>query len=308
MILLAFCAQDVHDRGLFYYRLLRADPSKARAVIAGGETATDGGPPDPERARSLVAGGFAEDREVLAKDQLLAEFNTLAVVYGKSQRHFIAADKRPRNAAAAASFAERRPRAVALPAFSAPPSSAVDLSAPVPGVGSSGSEEEDIARAIAASLAEAEAEARRDQQAIAEAQAQLAAQEAAPTAGSQEAVEYGAPLDLLGTETPTSFDLLGGESPAPAPAPAPTPVAAAPLSAGLALDGGAELAPETFQELWAQWPALGGGAPLQCPGSGALGSGGAQADADAVDAFLSSAAAVHTMASGDPPDAIKLFL
>ncbi|XP_065834378.1 uncharacterized protein [Oscarella lobularis] len=65
---------DVHDRAVFYYRLLKCNASEAKRVVAG-----------PKPAINL----FTEDRLVGVKDKLLSEFNTLAVVYGQPSTNFI---------------------------------------------------------------------------------------------------------------------------------------------------------------------------------------------------------------------------
>ena len=86
---------DVHDRALLYYRLLRADPAAAQRVVMAGNTlfAASGG--------RRFAGGFSEDKEGTVKDRLFDEFDSLAVVYDKESKHFIAPDKRPRDVAVA---------------------------------------------------------------------------------------------------------------------------------------------------------------------------------------------------------------
>lgn len=65
---------DVHDRALFYYRLLQTDVGIAKEVI------------DPPQA---ILTKFAEDDALEYKDQLFEEFNSLAVVYGKPSDMFI---------------------------------------------------------------------------------------------------------------------------------------------------------------------------------------------------------------------------
>ena len=86
-------SQEVHDRALFYFRLLKADPSVARAVVLAGSDATMRGETQVPGAGSNISNGFAEDQEMRAKDILFEEFNSLSVVYGKSERLFIAFDK-----------------------------------------------------------------------------------------------------------------------------------------------------------------------------------------------------------------------
>jgi AP-4 complex subunit beta-1 len=89
-------SQEVHDRALFYYRLLKANPNVARDVVLAGSDAVMKGQAGVPGSGSNVANGFAEDHEVLSKDVLFEEFNSLSVIYGKSERLFIAFDKCPR--------------------------------------------------------------------------------------------------------------------------------------------------------------------------------------------------------------------
>ena len=79
-------SQEVHDRALFYYRLLKADTSVARAVVLAGSDAQMRGEAGTPGTGSNVCNGFAEDQEVRAKDVLFEEFNSLSVIYGKSER------------------------------------------------------------------------------------------------------------------------------------------------------------------------------------------------------------------------------
>ena len=92
----AIASQEVHDRALFYYRLLKANPNVARDVVLAGSDAVMKGQAGVPGSGSNVANGFAEDHEVLSKDVLFEEFNSLSVIYGKSERLFIAFDKCPR--------------------------------------------------------------------------------------------------------------------------------------------------------------------------------------------------------------------
>lgn len=109
------------------------------------------------------------------------------------------------------------------------------------------------------------------------------------------AAPYGAPVDLLGT----GVDLLGGLSAAPAPAVPPLGTPALALAPAVALSG------ERFQALWAEWAeAPDGSSAKQCTSCGA---GCATATAEVVDAHLAQHQ-VFTMASGDLPDSVKLFL
>ncbi len=69
--------QDVHDRALLYYRLMRKDLEVARKVVSC-------------EALTTSEGGFAERREHARREALMAEFNTLAVIYSQPSRQFIA--------------------------------------------------------------------------------------------------------------------------------------------------------------------------------------------------------------------------
>eukprot|EP00286_Rhodomonas_abbreviata_P030069 CAMPEP_0181301436 /NCGR_PEP_ID=MMETSP1101-20121128/7424_1 /TAXON_ID=46948 /ORGANISM="Rhodomonas abbreviata, Strain Caron Lab Isolate" /LENGTH=621 /DNA_ID=CAMNT_0023406743 /DNA_START=76 /DNA_END=1937 /DNA_ORIENTATION=- len=65
---------DVHDRALFYYRLMTADPEEARHVIFGGDVTVD---------RFLDEGGPE------LHDQLLEAFGTLSVLYGMAEDRWL---------------------------------------------------------------------------------------------------------------------------------------------------------------------------------------------------------------------------
>eukprot|EP00818_Percolomonas_sp_WS_P003219 CAMPEP_0117443354 /NCGR_PEP_ID=MMETSP0759-20121206/4652_1 /TAXON_ID=63605 /ORGANISM="Percolomonas cosmopolitus, Strain WS" /LENGTH=802 /DNA_ID=CAMNT_0005235327 /DNA_START=152 /DNA_END=2560 /DNA_ORIENTATION=+ len=65
---------DVHDKALFYYRLLQKDVNIARQVVGG--------------AKSLIT-EFAEEESEEYKDRLFNEFNTLSIIYGKPSEMFI---------------------------------------------------------------------------------------------------------------------------------------------------------------------------------------------------------------------------
>lgn len=60
--------QDVHDRALFYYRLLQYNVSIAERVVN-----------PPKQAVSV----FADPQSSEIKDRIFDEFNTLSVVYQK---------------------------------------------------------------------------------------------------------------------------------------------------------------------------------------------------------------------------------
>mmetsp|Transcript_47830 Transcript_47830/g.65137 ORF Transcript_47830/g.65137 Transcript_47830/m.65137 type:complete len:818 (-) Transcript_47830:405-2858(-) len=78
-------SQDVHDRALFYLRLLKADLNIARDIIAGTKSSRQ------------VSAGFTEERDTILKERLFKEFNSLSVIYWKTSKNFIQASKRPRD-------------------------------------------------------------------------------------------------------------------------------------------------------------------------------------------------------------------
>lgn len=65
---------DVHDRALFYYRLLRQNVDAAEKVV---------------NVHKLPITSFPEEDALVYKDQLFEEFNSLSVVYGKPAEMFI---------------------------------------------------------------------------------------------------------------------------------------------------------------------------------------------------------------------------
>jgi AP-4 complex subunit beta-1 len=72
-------SQDLHDRALLYYRLLKsgADPATIKGVV---------------KTHTLVASSavFSEDDDSDLRVQLMKEFNTLSIIYGKPSVNFIA--------------------------------------------------------------------------------------------------------------------------------------------------------------------------------------------------------------------------
>ncbi|KQK08816.1 beta-adaptin-like protein A [Brachypodium distachyon] len=70
---LADTHQDVHDRALFYYRLLQHDPAVAERVVN-----------PPKQAVSV----FADTQSSEIKDRIFDEFNSLSVVYQKPSYMF----------------------------------------------------------------------------------------------------------------------------------------------------------------------------------------------------------------------------
>lgn len=80
--LLKFCVDeemhmDVHDRALFYYRLLKTGAKEAERVVCGSNTKPVANPWNLNASSSN------------SKESLFEEFNTLSVVYGQSSVHFI---------------------------------------------------------------------------------------------------------------------------------------------------------------------------------------------------------------------------
>lgn len=69
-------SQDLHDRALFYVRLLREDVEAARDVIAC---------PIPP-----ISDEFAEEKDSAELDSLFSEFNTLSIMYGERSEQFTA--------------------------------------------------------------------------------------------------------------------------------------------------------------------------------------------------------------------------
>lgn len=65
--------QDVHDRALFYYRLLQYNVTVAERVVN-----------PPKQAVSV----FADNQSSEVKDRIFDEFNTLSVVYQKVSLFF----------------------------------------------------------------------------------------------------------------------------------------------------------------------------------------------------------------------------
>eukprot|EP00520_Triparma_pacifica_P006142 CAMPEP_0118672500 /NCGR_PEP_ID=MMETSP0785-20121206/22574_1 /TAXON_ID=91992 /ORGANISM="Bolidomonas pacifica, Strain CCMP 1866" /LENGTH=791 /DNA_ID=CAMNT_0006567467 /DNA_START=16 /DNA_END=2388 /DNA_ORIENTATION=+ len=70
-------SQELHDRALLYYRLLEQGGEKAEAVIGSTNQ-------NVERSRH-----FAEDQDEATFKRLREEFNTLSVIYGQEEVHWI---------------------------------------------------------------------------------------------------------------------------------------------------------------------------------------------------------------------------
>ena len=69
-------SQDLHDRALLYYRLMRTDPKTVEAVI---------------KTNSAIPShiNFAEEEDEELQAALMEEFNTLSTIYGKKSNSFI---------------------------------------------------------------------------------------------------------------------------------------------------------------------------------------------------------------------------
>jgi hypothetical protein len=67
---------DVHDKAMFYYRLLEYDIDEAQRVVVGNKETIE---------------TFVEDTETEVKDQIFEEFNSLSVIYQKPAHKFVTA-------------------------------------------------------------------------------------------------------------------------------------------------------------------------------------------------------------------------
>jgi AP-4 complex subunit beta-1 len=79
-------SQDLHDRALLYYRLLRnaTDPQIVKSIVA---TTSD----------ISGASNFSEENfDHHLRDELMKEFNTLSIVYGTTSENFIAEENQVR--------------------------------------------------------------------------------------------------------------------------------------------------------------------------------------------------------------------
>lgn len=77
---------DVHDRALLFYRALQRDIDLARQIVRASEGVADDG---SQLADNLATVGFVEDRDEVLHNQLLSEFDTLAVVYEQPSSQFV---------------------------------------------------------------------------------------------------------------------------------------------------------------------------------------------------------------------------
>jgi AP-4 complex subunit beta-1 len=70
-------SQDLHDRALLYHRLLKSDPQTAETVVSGSSAAID------------TDNNFSEEIKSEFHEELLKEFNTLAIIYNQTSDVFI---------------------------------------------------------------------------------------------------------------------------------------------------------------------------------------------------------------------------
>lgn len=71
--------QDVHDRGLMYYRLLNSNLDVAEKLFASGD----------EMRQTHTGDGFAESMQVEKRKMIMQEFNSLSVVFNLTSTKFI---------------------------------------------------------------------------------------------------------------------------------------------------------------------------------------------------------------------------
>merc|ERR1719198_504085 len=249
------------------------------------------------RFRHAVEGaGFTEQRDSTLLETLFVEFNTLAVVYEKEPRAFIAADKRPRDketvlgsgaTPAGLIVSIAAPASVAAPPFAVTTLVAEDAGEALHGNGTCSSYEDD--EALARQLqAEENAAAGMD----------APAPEPAPV-----------PVPVL-SPAPAEADLLGvGDDTPPPPAPpaapdllgdigvsAPTP---APEQRSLVLGAPPKMDPATFQNAWGQLVEVSARRGLRV----SISSG---ASAQVLDSAL-GVRRCATIASGEVVGSIKIF-
>ena len=228
--------QDVHDRALLYYRLLRssADPRAVEKIVTASHTL-------PGDAL------FSEDDNQEVREELMKEFDSLSIVYGAKSDNFIAE--------------QYQVKFVRMPA-----EHPLESAAPVvdPGV-----------NAVADQMQEAN----------------LLHDAPVPTTNGSAAAAAAAPAPAPASDG--VMDLLGFDEPAPAFTPA------AP-SASFELDPSVSLSGEEYQGKWGA-VADSDATTIVIPLTALPPS------ADAVEGPLGGAA-VSTMASGDLPTEIKLFL
>ena len=74
--------QDVHDRALYYYRLLKASPQIAEQILNNSS------------ANVAIEKTFAEEDDSDMHAALMNEFNSLSIIYGQTSENFIDEDHR----------------------------------------------------------------------------------------------------------------------------------------------------------------------------------------------------------------------
>ncbi len=263
-------SQDLHDRALLYYRLLRSasDPLVVKEVVA---SASASNPMDHVNANANAAAAirnhnFAEETfDDDIRDELMKEFNSLSIVYGTTSDNFIAE--------------EHQVKFVKMP-----PEHPLDGSgsgnAGV-GVGGNGS----VDAAVDGLTQQVQEASFLDTNGHGPA-------EPAPVPAAAPAAPAPAPeMDLLGF----------GTEPTPSPIHAPPSSSSSPPSSGLTLDPSVTLSGEEYQTQWGSISDADGHVqiiPLTSQPS----------STDAVETPLNTLASIKTMASGELPTELKFFL
>merc|ERR1712146_518056 len=81
-------SQDLHDRALLYYRLLKQDVNLARDVVLSSNTVFDESNP----SKIMESGKFAEEEDTSLRDKVYKEFNTLSILYEQLSSSFVSAN------------------------------------------------------------------------------------------------------------------------------------------------------------------------------------------------------------------------
>ena len=81
-------SQDLHDRALLYYRLLKQDVNLARDVVLSSNTVFDESNP----SKIMESGKFAEEEDTSLRDKVYKEFNTLSILYEQLSSTFVSAN------------------------------------------------------------------------------------------------------------------------------------------------------------------------------------------------------------------------
>lgn len=251
-------SQDVRDRGLLYYRILRLDVNAAKLVIS-----------ESKKGRQMSC--FAEDQEIQIKDALFKEFDSLSIIYSKLQRHFIAPDKRPYDANNVSNKQQQATNNTANNNGSV--------------VGSVGNSSNAVDGNNSTSLM---------------------GDESSASINDVSAAIYGSPVDLLGNDL-LSMDFSSTSTPSTVSSSSSLPNNNSPATTyqPFTLNPTCEMSDTHFQELWQQWT----GSTSEMTQQGLLlpGVSTQQVNADLCFKHLAKAH-IFTMASGDLPDTVKLFL